>query len=253
MKRPICAVVAVIAVGLSLGVVACMPEPERPARDAAGNTTGWTQPPQILSVQQADASLIFVGRAEPGARVVLRNDQGAAYAAAAGTDGRFEIRMAAPRGLLLLRPETQIGQDAARSPDRLLIIDGGRGPIAVLRPGGPTRRLDPAPVLGAVDSDARSVLASGRTAARGQRLEISAAGDTLDVISGEGGRWSVLLGPVGSGQTVRVGEQTFAWPGPGATGSDLQIDRAGAGWRVGWAGPGGAYQWTWLPDAPAPA
>lgn len=246
MKRAICVAGAWIAFA---GVSGCMPAPERATRDAAGNATGWTQPPRIESVRRAQASLIFSGRAEPGARVVLRNDQGAAYAAAAEADGRFEIRMAIPSGALLLRPETQIGQDAAASPDRLLIIDGGRGPIAVLRSGGPTRRLDVAPALGAIDSDDRSLLASGRGVAPGQRVSVTAAGDAVQVETGQGGRWSVLLGDPPADGVVRVGEMSFVWPGPGAAGQDLTVERAGEGWRVGWAGPGGARQWTWLPDA----
>lgn len=248
MKRAICAAAAVTAIGLT----GCLPAPERPTRDAAGNTTGWTQPPRILAVRQADASLIFSGDAEPGARVVLRSDQGAAYAAAADSDGRFEIRMAIPRGALLLRPETQVGQDAAPSPDRLLIIDGGRGPIAILRAGGPTRRLDAAPALGAVDSDAQSLLVSGLTSRPAQQIPVSAGGDELQVMSGDSRRWSALLGPIAAGGVVRVGDRAFVWPGPGAAGGELQVERAGEGWRVGWAGPGGARQWTWLPDGPAP-
>ncbi|RZJ32253.1 MAG: hypothetical protein EON85_01750 [Brevundimonas sp.] len=249
MKRAIYAVVAAVT---SIGLSGCMPEAERATRDAAGNSTGWTRSPRILSVRQAEASLIFTGLAEPDARVVLRNDEGAAYAAAANPDGRFEIRMVKPRGSLLLRPETQVGQDAATSPDRLLIIDGGRGPIAVLRSGGPTLRLDPAPVLGAVDSDAQSLLASGRTGAPGHQLEVSTGDEALRVASGEGGRWSVLLGPVAAGGRLQVGDQAFIWPGPGADAAPLQVERAGQGWRVGWTGPGGARQWTWLPDATPP-
>ncbi|WP_420469689.1 hypothetical protein [Brevundimonas sp. FT23042] len=249
MKRAFCVIAALAAAGLT----ACMPEAERPARDVAGNTTGWTQPPQILSVRQADASLIFSGHAEPGARVVLRSDQGAAYAAAADPDGRFEIRMIRPRGALLLRPETQVGQDAAPSPDRLLIIDGGRGPIAVLRSGGPTRRLDPAPPLGAIDSDARSLLASGHAESPGAQIEVSAQNEALQVVPGNNGVWSVLLGAVAPGGVITVGDQAYVWPGPGADNAPLQVERAGQGWRVGWSGPGGARQWTWMPDNPATA
>jgi len=246
MKRAICVVAAAAAFAALAG---CMPAPEQAERDAAGNATGWTQPPQILAVRRAQASLIFTGQAQPGARVVLRNDEGAAYAAAADPDGRFEIRMAAPSGVLLLRPETQVGQDAAASPDRLLIVAGGRGPIAVLRSGGPTRRLDAAPALGAIDSDAQSLLASGRTGTAGQAVDVSAGRDALEVESGQGGRWSVLLDALAPDSVVTVGGQSFVWPGPGAVSPDLKVERAGAGWRVGWTGPRGARQWTWLPDA----
>lgn len=245
MKRAIFAAAALTAIMLS----GCTPEPEQQTRDAAGNTTGWTQPPQILAVQQADASLIFSGQAEPGARVVLRNDQGAAFAAAADSEGRFEIRMATPRGPLLLRPETQVGQDAAISPDRLLIVDGGTGPIAILRSGGSTRRLDNAPALGAIDSDSQSLLASGRAPAQGQSVSVSVGGDQLQVLSGASGRWSVLLGPVAQGSVVRVGDEAFEWPGPGDSTADLHVERSGEGWRVGWNGVRGARQWSWLPTS----
>lgn len=247
MKRDIC-IAATVAVLTALG--GCMPEPEQATRDVAGNATGWTQSPRIDAVRHARATLIFSGQAEPGARVVLRNDEGAAYAAAADPDGRFEIRMAVPTGSLLLRPETQVGQDAVASPERLLIIDGGRGPIAILRSGGATRRLDVAPALGAIDSDAQSLLASGRTGAPGQGVAVSAGADAVQVESGQGGRWSVLLGPIPVNGVVRVDGAAFAWPGPGAAGPGLQVERAGGGWRIGWAGARGVHQWTWLPDAP---
>ncbi|RZJ46670.1 MAG: hypothetical protein EON87_03760 [Brevundimonas sp.] len=242
MKRAIC-IAALVALG------GCMPEPERPARDVAGNATGWTQPPRIDAVRRVQASLVFSGLAEPGARVVLRNNEGAAYAAAADAEGRFEIRMAVPSGSLLLRPETQVGQDAATSPDRLLIVDGGRGPIAILRSGGPTRRLDAAPALGAIDSDAQSLLASGRSNAAGSPVAVSAGADALQVAAGQDGRWSVLLGPIAPNGVVRVGDAAFVWPGPGASDAELQVERAGEGWRIGWTGVRGARQWSWLPDA----
>jgi hypothetical protein len=243
---------AVLAAALAAVMTACSPAPARETRESE-TPTGWTRPPEIEAVRRAQASLIFSGRAEPDARVVLRNDQGVAYAAAADADGRFEIRMAAPDASLLLRPETQVGQDAVASPDRLLIVEGGRGPIAVLRAGGPTRRLDGGPVLGAVDSDGRSLLASGQARAASGRIEVVAAGETGQVDTDAQGRWSLMLGSASAGDSIRVGGRDFAWPGPGASGAAaLQVERAGAGWRVGWIGPAGARQWTWLPDA-APA
>lgn len=249
MKRVLWGASVTFALALAGG---CMPEPEQPAHDAAGNPTGWTRPPEIAGVRRADASLIFVGQAQPGARVVLRNDAGAAYAAVADPDGRFEIRMAVPSGALLLRPETQVGQDAAVSPDRLLIIDGGRGPIAILRLGGPTQRLDPAPWLGAIDSDPQTALASGQTTSAGQVVAIGTGRDALEVRSGPDRRWSLLLGPLAAGTPVTVGGEAFVWPGAGDAGSDLRVERAGQGWRIGWAGPRGARQWTWLPDSRPP-
>ncbi len=248
MKRAIFAIGLAAAASFGAG---CSAPPAREAQAAAAPATGWTRPPAILSVRRGPATLIFSGEAEPGARVVLRNDAGVAYAAAADDKGRFDIRMTAPQGALLLRPETQVGQDAAASPDRLLILEGGRGPIAVLRTGGSTRRLDPAPALGAVDSDGEGALASGRVAQAEATVSVDAGGDAVRVAADTAGRWSVVLGPIGAGGVIRVGEEAFVWPGPGVEKGGLQVERAGGGWRVGWSGPAGARQWTWMPDAPA--
>jgi len=242
------------AVFLAALTTACG-SPAAPQRiETPGATaSGWTRPPAILSVQSTSANLIFTGMAEPGARVVLRNDSGAAYAAAADGRGRFEIRMTAPAGDLWLRPETQVGQDAAPSPDRLLIVAGGRGPIVLLRSGGPTLRLDQAPALGAVDSDGRMRLASGRAAGPAP-VVVSAGGESVSVTPDAAGRWSLMLRPAGGPDEIEAGGSRFVWPGEAGNGeagpgASSRIERAGQGWRVAWTGAGGARQTTWLPDA----
>ncbi|MDP3800857.1 MAG: hypothetical protein Q8Q71_01595 [Brevundimonas sp.] len=246
MKRAMLGKTA-MAIPACLALAACSPS-ATPQTDRVQTEApaGWTRPPAIAAVQGTRGSLVFTGQAEPGARVVLRADSGAAYAAAADDGGRFEIRMAAPAGDLLLRPETQVGQDAAHSPDRLLIVAGGRGPIVILRPGGPTRRLDRAPALGAIDSDGRMRLASGTSSSA---VELQAGGESGRVAPDSSGRWSLALGPSAGPDEIRVGARTFAWPGEGAPGTALRVERAGEGWRVVWTGPAGARQSTWLPDA----
>ena len=250
MKRAMFGKAALTCVLASLALAACSPAPREPAAEPRQPTvSGWTRPPVIESVRRVGPSLIVAGAAEPGARVVLRSDSGAAHAAAADDRGRFEIGMAAPSETLLLRPETQVGQDAATSPDRLLILAGGRGPIAVLRPGGATRRLDAAPALGAVDGDGAARLASGRVQTPTAPLSVAAGGETLRVAPDAAGRWSLMLPPAGEGDEIRIDGQTFLWPGGGAPGSGLEVERAGLGWRVRWPGPSGGRQTTWLPDA----
>ena len=228
----------------------CSPsEPGETARPEAAAGSGWVRPPVIREVRLAQATLTFSGEAEPGARVVLRGGEGAAYAAAADAEGRFEIRMVAPAHALLLRPETQVGQEAAASPDRLLVLAGGRGPIALLRTGGPARRLDAGPALDAIDSDGLSQTASGR-AEPGTVVRIEAGGEAVAARPDASGRWSVMLGRIASGEPVRVAGTDFVWPGSGPAEGDLRVERAGAGWRVAWTSPGGARQWTWMPDGP---
>ena len=233
-------------VSLAMGAGGCSPSPEAKA-GAAQADDGWTQPPTIANARLAGATLIIDGVAEPGARVVLRGDAGAAYAVTADEAGAFQIRMIASPQTVLLRPETQIGQDAAASPERLLLVEGGKGPMAVLRPGQSTRRLDPAPPLGAIDSDGGQVLASG--AIDGPQT-ISAGGRTSTISPDGEGRWSLLLDP-SQAAAITVGGRTFAWPGSSASGGPTaspEVTRAGAGWRVRWSASQGSLQSTWLPD-----
>lgn len=236
-------------VAVALG--GCTPTPAQKTATQPQVGSGWVRPPAIAAVQRAPAGLVFTGMAEPGARVVLRSESGTAYAAVANGAGRFEIRMVMPPGDLLLRTETQVGQDAAPSPDRLLILAGGRGPIAVLRAGGPTRRLDAAPALGAIDSDGRMRLASGRSSTPDRPVQVVVGGVTMPVTPDADGRWSLVMGPPAGRDQVRVDGAAFDWPGDGTTGEGLLVERAGRGWRVVWSGPAGARQSTWLPDPAA--
>ena len=248
MKRAMFAKTTTALLGCVM-LAACSPSSEpRTAEARAETAAGWTRPPAIAAVRRAQGMLIFTGQAEPGARVVLRSEAGAAYAAAADDEGRFEIRMAAPRDDLLLSPETQVGQDAAPSPDRLLILAGGRGPIVTLRAGGPTRRLDPAPALGAIDSDGRMRLASGQSPDGATPVLVQVGGESGRVTPDSAGRWRLVLAPADGADEIRVGEARCVWPGEPAPGAPGGVERAGAGWRVIWTGPGGARQTTWLPD-----
>lgn len=252
MKRAIFGEAA-IAVLICVANAACSPPAPATAEKARvpAAVGGWTRPPMIRSVQRIPGGLVFSGLAEPGARVVLRSDSGPAHAAAADDQGRFEIRVTAPAGDLLLRPETQVGQDAAPAPEWLLIVAGGRGPVAILRAGGATRRLDRAPPLGAVDSDGRMRLVSGRSAPAGAPIDLQAGGESGRVTPDASGRWSLVLTPSVGPDEIRVGGRAFIWPGEGAgrVDSGTQVERAGAGWRVVWSGPAGGRQTTWLPDA----
>lgn len=233
---------AVIALSVASGVAACGDRTaETGAADEAA-TAGWAIPPRIDSVLRAQGVLIFKGRAQPGGRVVLRSAEGAAYAAVADDQGGFDIRMAAPAGPLILTPETQVGQEASPAPQRLVILDGGQGPIALLTPGAPARRLNATPTLGAVDADGRSVLVSGRSAPGG---EVSVQIDdrpAVAVQAGPDGNWSLPVEGVGA-RRIAVEGDVFAYPGAGPAG------RAGEGWHVDWTAPDGARQSTWLPDA----
>lgn len=243
MKR---AILSITAAALT---AACTPGAPDPGEADAEASRQWTRPPAIGSVRRTGPALTVAGTADPEARVVLRGDDGTAFAATADSRGRFEVRVPAPARHLLLRPETQVGQDAASSPDQLLILAGGQGPVAVLRTGGPTRRLDSAPVLGAIDGDGRMRLASGRVAAGTEVVEVRNGPETIQVSPDAAGYWSVILPASGGPDPIRIDGREFVWPGPTGGDGSLSVDRMDAGWRIGWTGTGGARQTTWLPDA----
>jgi len=208
---------------------------------------GWAAPPRIDTVRRAPNGLTVSGRAGPGARVVLRGADDMAFAASADDAGRFDILMGAPRGDVLLTPETQTGQDAAPAPERLLILGDGQGPIALLTPGAASVRLDGAGALGAVDSDGRFLALSGQAQA-GSSVRITVDGRPGAVAQADaGGRWTAVVGSSTGPARLGVGPRIYDFPGDG--GATAQAARSGAGWRLAWEVPAGGRQITWLPDA----
>jgi hypothetical protein len=217
------------------------PEPST----AAESARDWVIPPRVETVRVDSGSLVFAGGAQPGGRVVLRTEAGAAFAAVADAEGRFEIRMTRPAGDLVLHPETQRGQDAAPSPETILVLAGG--PIAMLSPGIPTRRLDAGPSLGAVDSDGRVMVLSGRAPAE-TSVTVSVSGRDVpgDVTADARGQWMTVL-PGAGAAPIRVDGSLFDYPGGRSDPDGFKVQQAGAGWTVHWSAPDGARQTTWLP------
>lgn len=257
MKRAIyrnvtMAMTAVLMLGPSLSLIACKPASDRPVGAAQNDvpSSSWNQTPVIEAVQVTGREVRLSGSAQPGARIVLRSVAGAAYAAVANNEGRFDIRMDAPTSDLWLKPETQVGQDAATSPDTLLIPSGGQGPTAMLRAGGPTRRLDRAPLLGAVDSDGQARRLAGQTAQGSRTVPVQVGEVSVQAFPDASGRWNVVLGAEAAGDRIVIGDQTFIWPGQGDAGGQIpRRERAGQGWRAVWS-EAGVIQTVWLPDTP---
>lgn len=226
---------------------ACSGEASGPETTPGEGQAGWAAPPRIESVSRTAGGLTVSGHAAPNARVVLRGADGAAFAASADGGGRFDIRMTAPAGDLLLIPETQTGQDAAPAPERLLILGDGQGPIALLTPGAASVRLDGAGALGAVDSDGRFLALSGQAQA-GSSVRITVDGRPGAVAQADaGGRWTAVVGSSTGPARLGVGPRIYDFPGDG--GATAQAARSGAGWRLAWEVPAGGRQITWLPDA----
>lgn len=239
MKRPIASTL-ILAAALLAG--ACGEQAAPKAADAPVEG-GWVMPPIVDAVTAAGGDLRLQGRAGPLGRVVISGPGGRAYAAAADVEGRFDLPIPRPVKDTVFVVEARSGQLSYPAAYRLLVSAAPNGPMGLLSIGAPTRRLDPGQGLDAVDSDGTAVFLSGR-AAPDAMVQIDLGGPRTATTDAQG-RWT--LAASGSGGAVRVGDQTYAAPtGPGAV--DGVLERAGAGWRITWASPGGARQTTWFPD-----
>lgn len=240
---------ATAAISGAACLAGCSPQGEAPsvAEDSAPTKGGWLQPPRIGGVSVAGADLVIRGLAAPGGRVALRSPVGEAFAATADGEGRFELRMPRPVGDRLLSPEIQNGEDAASAPDRLLVLSGG--PIALVRPGGASLRLDRSAALASVDSDGGNLLAAGH-AAPGAQVTVDLGRGPRTVTADSTGRW-VSRAVEGVGPTlITINGTAFAYPGGAvAQGEGLVVSRAGSGWMVSWSLPPGARQSSWFPQS----
>lgn len=210
----------------------------------ADEASPWVRPPVIDGVSWTGGVLVVRGAAGPNARVVLRAVDAAAVAASADGAGRFEIRLPPQHGHVRLTPEVQVGEDAAVSPETLVVIHGGAGPVVLIAAGQPTLRLDSAGALDAVDSDGATLMASGQTDKAAPVVVIN--GTDMTVASIGRGRWRAVTGRADAA-TITVNGRSFAYPGAGdATG--FAIVRAGEGWRITWPVAPTGRQTAWLPD-----
>ena len=239
MKRRIASTFAVAAGLLAAG---CGPS-EQPEAEATLQTR-WVMPPEIDAVAAAGRELIVQGQASPLGRVVVSGAGDLAYAVGADAEGRFELRVPRPAQDTLFQVEARVGQEGFPAPYRLLIGADAKAPIALLAIGAPTQRLDPGPGLDAVDSDGRAAFISGRAPARAQVVIEGEGGRT--VTADETGRWR-LAGSGAGGGAIRIAGVTYR-PALGGTARPGVLERAGDGWRIDWASPGGGRQSTWFPD-----
>ncbi|QYF87722.1 hypothetical protein [Brevundimonas sp. PAMC22021] len=182
--------------------------------------------------------------------MVLRGAAGDAQAVSADAQGRFELTAPTPAAAALFSLAVQTGEETAVAPERLVVLDGGRGPIAVLSAGEASVRLDRAGPLGAVDSDGAAMILSGLLA--GGRAPAVALDDQplADAIRA-GAIWRIDAPAASGPRRITLGDRTYLYPGVARVTESFLAERAGEGWRIGWGTPQGGHQTTWLPDAAA--
>lgn len=244
-------VLALAAGGLAVAFGCSAPTPQTP--QGSVGTSSWVTTPMIQAAERTSQGLTLRGLAAPAGRVVVRGEAGVAYATGADDQGRFTLRIGAPTADTLFVVETQNGQDAAPAPYRLLVSRDSAGPIALLTPGGPSRRLDKAGPLDVIDGDGRSMLASGR-ASPGAVIPVVIDGAApVGAHTGRDGRWVQSLED--GATTLAFADRTYVRPPLARTASSSPVTitvttAGGAGGKlVTWATPGGSVQESWFPDA----
>ncbi|WGM31232.1 hypothetical protein [Brevundimonas sp. NIBR11] len=243
MKRRIASTLTAALSLVGVLVLCACGEQAQPATETA-QESGWVMPPQVDAVAATGRELIVRGQAAPLGRVVVSGAGDLAYAVGADDEGRFELRVPRPAQDTLFRVEARMGQAGFPAPYRLLISANPRAPIALLTIGAPTRRLDGAGGLDAVDTDGRAAFVSGRAPA-GSDVVIDGSAQRR-ATADAAGRWR--LAGSGDGTTpLKIGGRTYA-PQPGGASAADVLERAGAGWRIAWSSPGGGEQTTWFPD-----
>lgn len=244
-SRALACAVAVVALG------ACSAPENAPAQAPAG-AEAWVTTPLIQRAERSDQGLILRGGTAPSGRVVVRAAGGVAYATGADAQGRFVLRVGPLASDTLFVVETQNGQEAAPAPYRLMVMADVTGPIALLTPGGPSRRLDQAGPLDVIDSDGQALLASGR-ADPGSSVSVSINGIKHQLRAGSDGRW---VAPVEGGATqIAVGERLYSRPAQSVSppGGELTATSVSGGRLVRWATSPEAWQSSWFPDQLRPS
>ncbi|MBB5746093.1 hypothetical protein [Brevundimonas variabilis] len=252
MTRPI--VILMLAIVLST--------PASCGRDPQGSTVAdsqaeeWVEAPMIDRATRDAAGLQVSGQASPGSRIVIRGDTRTAFAVGTGSDGRFDLRVPAPERDSLYVVEIQTGEHAVPAATRLLVAGDPSGPVALISPGSPSKRLDPGTGLDVVDSDGRTRIASGRAVA-GKKVAISVDGGEARIVTASpAGRWTLNLGAIRApSATITVDGTSHVFPGEGGT--DAPIDRlvrSGDGMALRWKLSDTAQQSSWFTiSSPGPS
>ena len=247
--------VPILAIGLVAG---CGREPETapeaPVRDAA-----YATPPVISSVSVTGGGLTISGLAEAGERVRLIEMDGTAHGVTAGDDGAFSLTLpgAGPQDRLVAVNVQRAGR--AVSADGWLFSPAAAPERAImLRPGGASLPVGPAPLLAAVDVDGAGGVAHSRVTEPNEEVEVRIDGARVGAASADAaGRWSLALeapqpaGPhrilaVSSTQVERTVDLTAVRPS-----TPLEASASDGVVRIAWALPGGGAQTTYLLLAPS--
>lgn len=244
---------AVLGVGVAMLIPsACGPAPTGASGQARTVETAWMAPARLDAVDFGADGLIVTGTARPGDRVVLTDSADVSVAGSTGADGRFSIRLTAPRTPALYRAEIQSGRDEARAGSWLILTPGPGSLAAVLTAGGAARPLNGSGLLSGIDYDGVGLLVSG-TAAPGAPVSVTLdEGPAQSAPVNARGRYVARFAAVPPGahrvravQREQARSVTLTLTEPA---DELAVTATGVGARIDWPTPGGGGQSTWIID-----
>lgn len=246
MKR----IAAITLVGLLLA--ACNGE-AAPEADASAEAPAYAAPPVATQVRLEAGRAVVTGRAGPDERVRLIEMDGTAHGVTADADGAFSISLpGAGAGDRLYNLSVERAGQSVSSDGWLFSPASAPERAVMLRPGGASLPVGPAPLLAVVDIDSGGGVALAGVAEGDQDVSLSLDGRTVArVRADEEGRWfSVLssavtpglhrLGATAGNQRDEREVEVAAIRPAGA----IETAPATDGVRVAWSLPGGGAQTT---------
>lgn len=199
--------------------------------------------------------ITVAGRAGPDERVRINQLDGTAHGVTADSAGLFSVSIPAPT------PTNRLFNLSVERAGRSVSSDGwlfspAQNPArsVMLRIGGASLPVGPAPLLAVVDMDAGGGVALSGRAAEGATVSVSIDGQARGTVRvGPDGRWFTVLSATvapGSHQIlVTAGDQRnqrelslVPQPSPGT----LDVAEVEGAVRIAWALPGGGNQTTWI-------
>ncbi|HRH19243.1 MAG TPA: hypothetical protein PLE81_01245 [Brevundimonas sp.] len=239
-----------------VGLVLAGCAPDAAPTDVSSDAPAYTAPPVADSVAvAAPGQLTVSGRAGPDERVRVIQMDGTAHGGTADANGTFSIAMPAGSGTdLLFNLSVERAGQSVSSDGWLFSPANVPSRSVMLRIGGASLPVGPAPLLAVVDMDAGGGVALAGRSTPGARVRVSLDGqDRGAAQADESGLWfTVLSSTVSAGPhqiTVndggdrvdrRVDLQPQRASGP------LEVAHLEDAVRIAWVLPGGGNQTTWI-------
>ena len=255
-----------LVIGCALLLGACHPKTDNHAAStpppADNAQTSYMTPPRVTQAARLDnGGVSLSGRTDPESRIRLQSREGPAYGVTAGADGVWTLSMPPLDALRFLGISEVVGSRSVQSEGYLVVIPGPGQPAVLLRSGGGSHAIAPAPAtpwIATVDfDDGGGAVISGLAKPNDPvrvTVDGAAAGDARPDAEG---RFSValttMLRPglhhVDAQSAAGAGHADFAFAPPPA-GQSFVGQRQANDWRIDWLTPGDAPQTTLAFDPP---